>query len=67
MDPKRPRQPRAPEELRRVLSQVMIRNTARTPASNCRRAGRRPSSSSRTPKSGLLEVWDAELRARLAR
>jgi hypothetical protein len=27
MDPKRPRQPRAPEELRRLLGQVMIRNT----------------------------------------
>ncbi|HEY3860514.1 MAG TPA: SNF2-related protein [Verrucomicrobiae bacterium] len=27
LDPKRPRQPREPEELRRLLSQVMIRNT----------------------------------------
>ena len=27
LDPKRPRQPREPEELRRMLSQVMIRNT----------------------------------------
>ncbi|MSU48484.1 MAG: DEAD/DEAH box helicase [Opitutus sp.] len=27
LDPKRPRQPRAPEELRRLLGQVMIRNT----------------------------------------
>jgi SNF2 family DNA or RNA helicase len=67
LDPKRPRQPRETEELRRLLGQVMIRNTRANAGVNLppRRAETvlfAPEESERA----FWEQWDIELRARLA-
>ena len=47
IDAKKPHQPREPEELRRLLAQVMIRTRAPTPDSISRRGARKRSFSSR--------------------
>ena len=67
MDPKRPRQPRAPEELRRLLGQVMIRNTRANagialPPRRAETALFEPEPAERE----FWEKWEAELRAELA-
>jgi hypothetical protein len=68
MDPKRPRQPREPEELRRLLSQVMIRNTrsntgVRLPPRRAETVLFTPDDSERV----FWEKWDSEFRASLTR
>ncbi len=67
MDPKRPRQPRAPEELRRLLGQVMIRNTRANagialPPRRAETVLFEPDAAERE----FWEKWEAELRAELA-
>jgi SNF2 family DNA or RNA helicase len=67
LDPKRPRQPRAPEELRRLLGQVMIRNTRATaglklPPRRAETVLFEPEESERA----FWGQWDRELRARLS-
>lgn len=68
VDPKRPRQPRAPEELRRALSQVMIRNTRAN--AGLQLPPRRAETVLFTPdgeERAFWEGWEAELRSSLAR
>ena len=67
MDPKRPRQPRETEELRRLLGQVMIRNTCANAGINLppRRAETvlfEPDAAERE----FWEKWETELRAELS-
>jgi SNF2 family DNA or RNA helicase len=67
IDPKRPRQPREPEELRRLLSQVMIRNTRAN--AGIQLPSRRAETVLFEPDSAEQEFWrkwDAELRESLA-
>ncbi|MCZ7635519.1 MAG: DEAD/DEAH box helicase [Verrucomicrobia bacterium] len=68
VDPKRPRQPRAPEELRRALRQVMIRNTRAN--AGLQLPPRRAETVLFTPdgeERAFWEGWEAELRSSLAR
>lgn len=67
VDPKRPRQPREPDELRRLLGQVMIRNTRANAGINLppRRAETvlfEPTGEERM----FWQEWEAELRVALA-
>lgn len=67
MDPKRPRQPREPEELRRLLSQIMIRNTRAN--SGVQLPPRRAETVLFTPEENeraAWQQWESELRASLA-
>ena len=68
IDPKRPHQPREPEELRRLLGQVMIRNTRANAGVNLppRRAETvlfAPAEDERA----FWEKWESEFRERLAK
>lgn len=66
IDPKRPRQPREPEELRRLLSQVMIRNTRANAGIHL--PPRRAETVLFQPDAAEQEFWtkwDAELRVSL--
>lgn len=67
IDPKRPRQPREPDELRRLLGQVMIRNTRAN--AGLRLPPRRAETvlfEPEPPERAFWQQWDAEFRARLA-
>ena len=67
VDPKRPRHPREPEELRRLLSQVMIRNTRAT--SGIALPPRRAETVLFEPdpaERAFWEQWEGEFRACLA-
>jgi hypothetical protein len=67
INPKRPRQPRAPEELRRLLGQVMIRNTRANAGVNL--PPRRAETVLFVPEAAervFWEQWEVEFRARLA-
>jgi superfamily II DNA or RNA helicase len=68
VNPKRPRQPREPEELRRALSQVMIRNTRanaglQLPPRRAETVLFAPDAEERA----FWEHWESELRSSLAR
>jgi SNF2 family DNA or RNA helicase len=68
IDPKRPHQPREPEELRRLLGQVMVRNTRANAGLHLppRRAETvlfEPAE----PERAFWQQWEAELRAELAK
>ncbi len=66
LDPERPRQPREPEELRRLLGQVMIRNTRAT--AGIALPPRRAETVVLAPEPGEAEFWrrwEVEFRARL--
>jgi len=68
VDPKRPRQPRAPEELRRLLGQVMIRNTranagVKLPPRRAETVVFEPDAAERA----FWQQWEAEFRTQLAR
>lgn len=68
VDPKRPHQPREPEELRRLLGQVMIRNTRanaglRLPPRRAETVLFKPDAAERA----FWAEWEAEFRAALAR
>ena len=67
IDPARPRQPREPEELRRLLGQVMIRNTRansgiKLPPRRAETALFEPD----TAEAGFWRAWEEELRTALA-
>ena len=67
LDPKRPRQPREPDELRRLLGQVMIRNTRAT--AGLKLPSRRAETvlfEAEESERAFWEQWDGELRARLS-
>lgn len=67
MDPQKPRQPREPEELRRLLSQIMIRNTRAN--SGLQLPPRRAETVLFTPEQNeraFWQQWETELRAKLA-
>ena len=67
IDPKRPRAPREPEELRRLLSQVMIRNTRANAGLDL--PPRRAETVVFAPGDGeraFWDEWETELRAELA-
>jgi len=67
IDPKRPRQPREPEELRRLLSQVMIRNTRANAGLNLPpRRAETVIFEAREDERVFWQSWEAELRAELA-
>jgi SNF2 family DNA or RNA helicase len=66
LDPKRPRHPREPEELRRLLGQVMIRNTRanagiKLPPRHAETVLFQPDESERL----FWQQWEAELRGQL--
>ena len=68
LDPKRPRQPREPEELRRLLSQVMIRNTRANagldlPPRHAETVRFEPEETERE----FWQKWEVELRDQLGR
>lgn len=68
VDPKRPHQPREPEELRRLLGQVMIRNTRAN--AGLKLPPRRAETVMFTPddaERAFWEAWETELRAALGR
>ncbi|HEX4122325.1 MAG TPA: SNF2-related protein [Verrucomicrobiae bacterium] len=67
LDPKRPRQPREPEDLRRLLGQVMIRNTRanaglKLPPRRAETVLFEPDEAER----GFWEKWEREFRDRLS-
>jgi len=68
MDPKKPRQPKESEELRRLLGQVMIRNTRAN--SGVHLPPRRAETALFTPdpaEASVLEEWEGELRTSMTR
>lgn len=68
LDPKRPYKPRQPEELRRLLGQVMIRNTRAN--AGIRLPPRRAETVLFTPdddERGFWQAWENELRFELSR
>ena len=68
IDPKRPRQPREPEELRRLLSQVMIRNTRANAGLNLPpRRAETVVFEAREDERTFWQAWETELRAELAK
>ena len=68
IDPKRPRQPREPEELRRLLSQVMIRNTRANAGLNLPpRRAETVVFEAREDERAFWQSWEAELRVELAK
>jgi superfamily II DNA or RNA helicase len=68
IDPKRPRQPREPEELRRLLSQVMIRNTRANAGLNLPpRRAETVVFEAREDERAFWQSWEAELRAELTK
>jgi SNF2 family DNA or RNA helicase len=67
IDRERPRQPKAPEELRRLLNQVMIRNTrANAEIALPPRRAETVLFEPRPDEAAFCENWESELRAALA-
>jgi superfamily II DNA or RNA helicase len=68
IDPKRPRQPREPDELRRLLGQIMVRNTRANAGINLPPRHAETVLFDPTPEEAAFhDRWERELRVELAR